>query len=152
MANKTATDEAAKVTARKETLEAQLRLAPSVTDADPGAAVWDRLFGIDPELGRTWQGIAGVVLIELLIAFLLLGVEMLRKEGPKAVAASAVVPAPMLSDKIEAPTKPKPRLVVADQPKAGSVPDIMADLLKPAKGRGDVKSTSAPRSSKGKKQ
>jgi len=81
--NKDATDAAAETTARKEVLEAQLKASPAVMDADPGATVWDSLFGIDPAVGRTWQGIVGVILIEIGIAALLFGFEMLR---PKSMA------------------------------------------------------------------
>ena len=120
-ANKTATDEAAKVAARKEVLEAQLRQSPSVLSADPAAAVWDKLFGIDPELGRTWQGIAGVVLIEILIALALFAFEALRREPdtppiavviePTPVRAAPIAAAPVAA--IEATTPAAPFSIIA---------------------------------------
>jgi hypothetical protein len=135
LANKATTDKATKLDREIAEISARLAKAPAVKETSAGKTLGS-LLSLSAVSAATFQQQFFSAIVELAIAASLALPELLRpKRAPAAKREEE--PAPSVEgvpDKIEAPPTPKPRLV-SDQPKAGSVPDIMADLLKPAKGR-----------------
>jgi hypothetical protein len=134
LANKAATDKAAKLDREAAEISARLSKTPAVKNSNALGEALGRLLPWLPAASAATfqQGLVSAV-AELLIAAALALPELLHKPTHAAKREEDLQADP---EKIEAPAKSKPRFVVANQPKAGSVPDIMADVLKPAKGGG----------------
>jgi hypothetical protein len=90
LANKALSDRAAKLDADAAAAHRKLETAPPVANVNPMAETLARIFHVQADDAATWQQVATVIVVELLIAFALIAFELLaseRKGAPKAVPA-----------------------------------------------------------------
>jgi hypothetical protein len=97
IANKAATDRATALDASAEAVRRRLEAAPAVAKVNPTAETLGRVFSLPAELAATWQQVATVVVVELLIAFALVAWEMLARTpgtppGPGGAAGANMIP------------------------------------------------------------
>jgi hypothetical protein len=126
--NKARTDQAAKLDSEIAKVTDKLDTAPPVVGADPQASTFSQLTGFSVDTSAALYAFLFSIALETAAMFAMMVAystpSTARREEPEA-DASATIAAPMPST---------PRLV-SDQPKAGSVPEIMANILTPAKRR-----------------
>lgn len=133
--SKGASDERARLTAEASEIRKRLAAAPAVREGNSlGTALGRLIPWLDADTASTAQQGLMSLIVELLIAAFLALPELLS--APKRVASkqqgAREVAEPSKPLAIAAPSKPQ--LVATADTKAGSVPDIMADLLEPAPG------------------
>ena len=81
LANKGLTDQAARVNEDLAAERRKLEKAPAVSSANPLAETLARVLSMQADDAATWQQIATVVVVELLIAFALIAWELLRTDA-----------------------------------------------------------------------
>jgi hypothetical protein len=89
VANRAATDRADRLEAAAEAVRRRLEAAPPVAKVNPMADTLGRVFSLPAELAATWQQVATVVVVELLIAFALIAWEMLARTSHVPAASSS---------------------------------------------------------------
>jgi hypothetical protein len=88
---KAATDQAAKLDDKADTIRKRLNKAAPVASVNPLADTLGRIFSMQADDAATWQQVATVVVVELLIAFALIAWELLTPRGqPQSVGGSNV--------------------------------------------------------------
>jgi hypothetical protein len=119
--NKATTDAAKSLEDRAAAVRARLAVSEPVISANPLADALGRIFALPADLAATWQQVATVVVVELLIAVSLVAFELLRPER--------LVPA------VRAHTGPQlPQLVIDRGKVIGSVNDFVVERVEAAKG------------------
>lgn len=125
LANQALGVEAKRLDAQIADVRAKLETAKPVVNVNPLADALGRIFALPSEMAATWQQIATVVVVELLIAFSLIAFELLRVShhpvtAEKQVDKPETVQTPLIEDKRYA---------------AYSVREFMLTCLKKAKGQ-----------------
>jgi hypothetical protein len=105
---KSATDRAAKLDEQISAARARLEKVPAVSAVNPQAAALEHIFKMPADLAATWQQVAMVVVVELLIAMSLIAWEITAHphEHASKNAMSALAP--------ETRARPEPRKPIAD--------------------------------------
>jgi hypothetical protein len=126
LANKAATDKAAKLDSEAAEIRRKLAKTPAVKEANPlGEALGRLLPWLSAASAATFQQAVVSAIAELLIAAALALPELLRRE---ALAGARREP-----DEVE--LRPVLQVVASNSTKPGSVPEIMARALEPADGQ-----------------
>lgn len=89
LTNKGLTDTATKLDADAAALRQKLGGLPAVSAVNPIAETLARVFHLETDEAATWQQLATVVVVELLIAFSLIAWELLAKGAPPAVVPAS---------------------------------------------------------------
>ena len=90
--NKGVTDRAAKIDAEAAAARRKLEKTPPVAAVNPMAETLARIFHIEADSAATWQQVATVIVVELLIAFALIAYELLGTRRHPVIAAAEVTP------------------------------------------------------------
>lgn len=138
-AAKAATDRAHKLETKVATIRGKLATAKPTESVDPHANALSRILLLPEDWAAkyvsTYQQLAVAVIFELLTLMSFVAYEVLGRETRTQSAPREPVEPQETALRIEPPNRPKPRLVKSDVQKAGSVPDIMSDILVPDKGQ-----------------
>ncbi len=139
-AAKATTDRAARLDEEIAATRTKLAKSKPVEPVNPHAEALKRIFQL-PEnaaaYAATYQQFAVAAIVELLIVMSFVAFELIGRE---AHVAPGEIEAKGLS--IEPPKGSSPKLVSSNAASMGSVPDIMADILEPARGeRVEIEST-----------
>lgn len=123
LTNKGLTDRAAKIDADAVAARRKLEQAPPVASVNPMADTLARIFHIEADSAATWQQVATVIVVELLIAFALIAYELLGTSG-HAVASTDATPETVAAEDLQAP----PVAVNLATPDAGTAPAHLVEL------------------------
>jgi hypothetical protein len=86
LASKVLTDTATRLEGEAAAIRARLNKAPPVQSVDPLADAISKLVDLPAEIAAAWQKASAVIVVELLIAFALVGFELLGSDGREVVA------------------------------------------------------------------
>ena len=92
LANKGLTDRAVKVDTDAAAARSKLEKTPAVAAVNPMAETLARIFHMEADAAATWQQVATVIVVELLIAFALIAYELLGFARHGASAGSVQTP------------------------------------------------------------
>ena len=141
-----ATERASRLDTKIASLRAKIATAKPIGKANPQGEALKLIFQLFQfpksvaESASTYQQFAVAAIVELLIvmsfvAFELIGREVrAAKSKPKSTDPTAEILNEISKHLQKGPRRAKPKLVTSDGKRSGSVPDIMADILEPAKG------------------
>jgi hypothetical protein len=131
-ASKATSDRAAKLDAEIETVRLRLADGAPVHAVNPLGNALSVMLGAAAAAVTAWQAAIIAAVFELCLVCVMVIFEVL---GHSAAVAPRIRDIEEEAVEIIPPARAKPRLVASGQAGAGSVPDIMADVLEPAKGQ-----------------
>lgn len=121
LANKALTDRAGKLDADAATAQRKLETSPPVASVNPMAETLARIFHMQADDAATWQQVATVIVVELLIAFALIAYELLgvERKSLETREAAAVTSTPAASQQPTEPETPPPDTATGDVASVG---------------------------------
>jgi hypothetical protein len=143
-AQKSITDRAQKLDADIASLRAELKNSGPVLDVNPQGSAFARLLNLPEDAASklmSWQQLAMVIMVEILIVVALVAFELLREEPQLKIepAEDKRKDPEEIHEIVEGPktfaSPPKPKLIASSAEPFGSVPAIMAGLIEPGNPR-----------------